>query len=505
MKFLASFLLVVPILLQAQTFVNRTYSQLYDIQAKSTVQMGNGNYLVTGTQAFANGFLSLHSPNGQCVNTVFLSQGALSSFSDLTQVTKINDTLAIVSGKISLAGGPAEVWKGITIAVNDQGVQLWSLIHNVNDPGIDATITDVERLSDTTFLVLCSSIGNASNSMSKVDVLGNIQWTKSYESNETGFKLSDVCVMDSLIFLGGNRFNLGAYSGVILRLDSLGNLEDGWNYSHSVQPDFVQLLATNQGLIVANRGHAMSALDLINVDFSGIVLAQKSFPINMGMPEEEANKPLAPIDSSTCWYWNGGDFGSFAFQINQQTLMPINAISHMGNIQTIIDQDTTLQVLATGPLYGIKNQLILQKHYAITSADSLESLFTFCTYPTNEMPLNELAPVKSNFLPNLGIGNTPSPFFYPLIQNEPWVNETFCVEMLGALEEETLRFGPNPCHEFIEINKFPNQSYQIHQFDGKLISQGNTSQEGRIYTLHIPNGSYLIQIGNQQIIVIVAH
>ena len=505
MKFLASFLLVVPILLQAQTFVNRTYSQLYDIQAKSTVQMGNGNYLVTGTQAFANGFLSLHSPNGQCVNTVFLSQGALSSFSDLTQVTKINDTLAIVSGKISLAGGPAEVWKGITIAVNDQGVQLWSLIHNVNDPGIDATITDVERLSDTTFLVLCSSIGNASNSMSKVDVLGNIQWTKSYESNETGFKLSDVCVMDSLIFLGGNRFNLGAYSGVILRLDSLGNLVDGWNYSHSVQPDFIQLLASEQGLIVANRGHAMSALDLIKIDFSGNVVAQKSFTLNMGMPEEQALKPLAYIDSATCWYWNGGNFGSFAYQIDIQTLSTINGISHMGNIQTMIDQDTTLQILATGPLYGIKNQLLLQKHYAITSADSLESLYSFCTYPTNEQPLNELAPIISSYVPNVSIGNTPGPFFYPLIPNEPWVNEPFCVEMLGALEEETLRFGPNPSAGNITIDGFSGQPYHLVDNNGNTVCYGIVGSDGYLELSHLSSGQYYLILSGRKTALIISH
>lgn len=504
MKFLLLFLGFLPFIFKSQSFVNRTYSQQYDIQAKSIVQMGNGNYLVCGRQAFANGFLSIHMPNGQCTNTVFLSQGALSSFSEFHQITKINDTLAIVSGKISLAIGATEVWQGITIAVNDQGLQLWSLIHNVSDPGIDAEITDVEKLSDSTFLVLCSSIGNASNSMSKVNLLGNCQWTKSFDSNDSGFKLSDVCVMDSLIFLGGNRFNLGAYSGVILRLDSLGNLEDGWNYSHSVQPDFVQLLAFDQGLIVANRGHAMSALDLIKVDFSGNVLAQKSFPINMGLPEEQARKPLAPIDSSTCWYWNGGDFGSFAYQIDEQTLLPLNGISHMGNIQTIIDQDTTLQVLATGPLYGIKSQLILQKHYAITSADSLESLYTFCTYPTNEMPLNELAPVKSIFLPNLGIGNTPSSFFYPLIQNEPWVNEPFCVEMLGSLEEETLRFGPNPSNGEIVIDGFNGHPYLLLDNNGNTIDSGNIDSTGHIAFTHLTSGSYHLIVSGRRTAIIIA-
>ncbi|MFM7565883.1 MAG: T9SS type A sorting domain-containing protein [Flavobacteriales bacterium] len=478
---------------------------MYDVQAKSAVQMGNGYYLVTGTQAFSNGFLSVHASNGLCINTTFLSQGALSSYSELHQITKINDTLALISGKISLAGGPSEVWKGITMAVNDQGQQLWSLTFNLSDAALDATITDVERKTDSTFLVLCSSIGNSLNTLSEIDILGNVQWTKSYETNDPGFQLSDVCIQDSLVFACGNRYNVGVHSGIILRLDSLGNLEDGWNYTHSVQPDFIQLLASNQGLVVANRGHAMSAVDVLKVDYSGNVVSQKSFPINMGMPEAQALKPLAYKDSLECWYWSGGDFGSYAYLVDVNSLLPIQGISHMGNIQTIIDHDTTLQILASGPLYGIKNQVILQKHYAITSADSLESLYAFCTYPTNEQPLNELAPVKISFSPTVGIGTAPNPFFYPLVQNQPWINEPFCVEMLGGMEEEQLIYGPNPCDPFITIMEYPNQPYTILTLIGQCKASGETDSEGRIQTIALPSGTYYLKVGNRSLPLQVQH
>ena len=88
MKFFLLALGFLPFFFKSQSFVNRTYSQLYDIQAKSVVQMGNGSYLVVGTQSFSNGFLSVHDVNGQCIQTEYLSLGALSSFSEFNTIRR---------------------------------------------------------------------------------------------------------------------------------------------------------------------------------------------------------------------------------------------------------------------------------------------------------------------------------------------------------------------------------------------------------------------------------
>ena len=195
MKILLIFLAILPLTVNAQSFVNRTYSMMYDVQAKSAVRMLNGNYLVAGTQAFANGFLTVHTPQGQAFQATFLSQGALSSFSEFNQITKINDTLAIIGGKISLAVGPSEIWQGISMAVNQQGQALWALTHSISDPGMDATVRDIERINDTSFFVLTSGISGISNSLSKITASGNVLWTTSYDSNVNGFQLNDTVPM----------------------------------------------------------------------------------------------------------------------------------------------------------------------------------------------------------------------------------------------------------------------------------------------------------------------
>ena len=507
MKFLLIFLGILPFAVKSQSFVNRTYSQLYDIQAKSVVQMGNGSYLVVGTQSFSNGFLSVHDVNGQCIQTAYLSLGALSSFSEFTQLTKINDTLAIIGGKISIAVGPAEIWQGISIAINQHGQILWSTISSITDPGADATVRDIERLNDSTMLVLTSSIGNASNALSEVDQYGNVHWTKAYDLNADGFQLNDLCIADSSIYACGHQFALGTFSGVILKLDSVGNVIEGNKYDHVSQPDFIQAIAQHQGLILANRGHAMNSMDLIKVDYSGNITEQKTFQNGMGigMPEEQASKPLQVIDSVSCWYWQGGDFGSYANKISTTNLLPIQTLMHMGNIQRMIQQDTLVYMLSSGPLYGIKKQIITQKHYAISAVDSINQFFNYCTYPSNENPLNEQSPSRTSITPLVSSGTTPSPWFYPFVSNQAWTNEPFCVEMLGEVTEYALRFGPNPCSETITLEGTQLTYYSIIDSMGKEVQSGYTDSEGRIKTNEIKNGLYLIKTKKGSFKVLVNH
>jgi hypothetical protein len=504
MKFLLLFLGFIPFLFKSQSFVNRTFSQLYDIQAKSVVQMGNGSYLVVGTQSFSNGFLSVHDVNGQCIQTQFLSQGALSSFSEFTQLTKINDTLALIGGKISIAVGPAEIWQGITIAINQQGQILWSSTSSITDPGVDATVRDIERLNDSTMLVLTSGIGTASNALSEVDFYGNVHWTKAYDLNADGFQLNDICTRDSSIYACGQQFALGTFSGVILKLDSQGNVIEGNKYDHGYQPDFIQVIAQHDGLVLAKRSHAMNSMDLIKVDYSGNITEQKTFQngMGMGMIEEQASKPLCVIDSVTCWYWQGGDFGSYANKISTPNLLPIQSLMHMGNIQRMIEQDTLLYMLSSGPLYGIKNQVITQKHYAISAVDSIDQLYTYCTYPNNETPLNELAPTRTSFTPLVSAGTSPSPWYYPFVANQPWTNEPFCVEMLGGLSETDINYGPNPCSELIQFSNLPSTPYTLMNSLGQVVKMGNTSNQGEIWVKELPVGVYLIMIMNRSLKII---
>jgi hypothetical protein len=249
----------------------------------------------------------------------------------------------------------------------------------------------------------------------------------------------------------------------------------------------------------------MESVDVMKMDFNGNVVAQKTFQGGMSMPEDLATKPLSVIDSATCWYWRGSGFGSYAHRIESMNLLPTQTLMHYGNIQTLMEGDTSITILSTGPLYGIKSQVILQKHYAISEVDSIEALYAYCTYPQNELPLNEIAPIKTTFTPTVTNGPSPSPLFYPLNSNEPWVNEPFCVEMLGEVREYELRFGPNPCDDFIQIEGYGSVNYSIYSTEGKLVVQGMTDEHGIIPTLKLNNGIYILKLLEKSITIQIQH
>jgi hypothetical protein len=102
-------------------------------------------------------------------------------------------------------------------------------------------------------------------------------------------------------------------------------------------------------------------------------------------------------------------------------------------------------------------------------------------------------------------GPSPSLLFYPLNSNEPWVNEPFCVEMLGGLDEEILKFGPNPCSETLTLEGTHLTYYSIIDSMGKEVQSGYTDSEGRIKTNEIKNGLYLIKTKKGSFKVLVNH
>lgn len=147
----------------------------------------------------------------------------------------------------------------------------------------------------------------------------------------------------------------------------------------------------------------------------------------------------------------------------------------------------------------------MQKHYSLTEADSVELWYQYCTYPNNEMPLNETAPTTSICIPTATPGNPPNPFYYPLLGNEPWINETNCVEMLGNLAENTLRFGPNPCDLTVRFEGYENQPYTLYNTLGQRIASGIIDAQGFLSTEQLGSGNYIVRLSENTVPIHVIH
>jgi hypothetical protein len=250
-------------------------------------------------------------------------------------------------------------------------------------------------------------------------------------------------------------------------------------------------------LIIANRGNAGDQIDLVQIDSTGALIRQLNLPSAMSNFEEDALKPLCKVDSANYWYWLGSAFGSNAYSLNENGISAINeSFFHWGNIQNI-EQDTSgITMLSNGPMYGIKNQTILQKHFSISHADSLSGLFNFCSYPNGENPIIENSIMQSNISIDVSNHAPSNPTFIGFDLIFEWIQEPFCVEFLGEIEEQMLSISPNPCNEYLQIIGFENQSYQLFDIIGNKISSGTVPYSNRINTSDLNAGSYFLSIGN---------
>jgi hypothetical protein len=263
------------------------------------------------------------------------------------------------------------------------------------------------------------------------------------------------------------------------------------------RPNFIQLISLDNSLVIANRGNAGDLIDLVQIDSTGVLIRQLNLPSAMSNFEEDALKPLCKVDSANYWYWLGSAFGSNAYSLNENGSSAINeSFFHWGNIQNI-EQDTFgITMLSNGPMYGIKNQTILQKHFSISHSDSLSGLFNFCSYPNGENPTIENSIMQSNITIDVSNHAPSSPTFIGFDLIFEWIQEPFCVEFLGGIEEQTLSISPNPCNEYIQIIGFENQSYQLFDMIGNKISSGTVPYSNRINTSELNAGSYFLSIGN---------
>ena len=77
--------------------------------------------------------------------------------------------------------------------------------------------------------------------------------------------------------------------------------------------------------------------------------------------------------------------------------------------------------------------------------------------------------------------------------------------MLGEVTESALRFGPNPCDDFIQIEGYGSVNYSIYSTEGKLVVQGMTDEHGIIPTLKLNNGIYILKLLEKSISIQIQH
>jgi hypothetical protein len=495
-KIILGFFFFMLLKVTAQDYVRRNYSELNELIAKDSYHHANGELFVVGKTTQDRGFLSKYDASGNLISVQYALASALSSFNQLSIIEKYSDTTFLIGGRKLMELSAQAYWESLVTLVDHNGNMLWT--NTTNFGGVDSEIKDITVLSNGNIAIVTSRVNQNQSIIEMLDPSGNSLWSNLFSMPVAGFTLNDL-VSDSnhKLFVCGSVQEQGISAGIVAKLDSNGTILWSKKYEDPYQPNFIQLISLDNSLVIANRGIAGDLIDLVQIDSTGVLIRQLNLPSAMSNFEEDALKPLCKVDSANYWYWLGGSFGSNAYSLNENGSSAINeSFFHWGNIQNI-EQDTFgITMLSNGPMYGIKNQTIFQKHFSISHADSISGLFNFCSYPNVENPIIENSIIQSNILIDESSHSASSPTFIGFEAIFEWIQEPFCVEFLGGIEEQTLSISPNPCNEYLQIIGFENQAYQLFDLIGNKISNGTVPYSNRINTSELNSGSYFLSIGN---------
>ena len=495
-KIVLGFFFFMLLKVTAQDYVFRNYSVLNELIAKDSYHHANGELFVVGKTTQNQGFLSKYNAAGNLTSVRYVQASALSSFNQLSIIEKYSDTDFLIGGRKLMELSSPPYWESLVTLVDHNGNMLWT--NTTNYGGVDSEIKDISVLPNGNIAIVTSTDNLNQSIIEMLDPLGNSLWSNLFSMPVAGFEFNDLLSVDNQnLLVCGSFQDQGISAGIVAKLDSNGTILWSKKYEDPYQPNFIQLISLDSSLVIANRGNAGNLIDLVQIDSTGVLIRQLNLPSAMSNFEEDALKPLFKVDSANYWYWLGGSFGSNAYSLNENGNLNNNeSFFHYGNIQNI-EQDTFgITMLSNGPMYGIKNQTILQKHFSISHADSLSGLFNFCSYPYAEPPIIENSITQSNISIDVSSHAASSPTFIGFNLIFEWIQEPFCVDFLGGIEEQTLSISPNPCNEYLQIIGFENQSYQLFDLIGNKISSGTVPYSNRISTSELNPGSYFLTIGN---------
>lgn len=488
------FIYTLPLL--SQDFVMRSYSQIDELLAKDFIVNPNGDYLVIGSTTQDHGFLAKYDSLGELIHVHYALPSALSSYNQLYQIKKYSDSTFIVGGKIAIDVGPTSIWHSIVACIDSNSNTVWSNVNSLNS-NTDVALKDIEILSNGNIAVLSTIISGNQSILEVMDENGNSLWSKIYSLPFTSFSLNDILQdSESNLWACGTYQNLGAYSGIIMKMDSLGTLIWSQKYEDINQPEFLQIIQMDDSFILANQGHAWDQIDLIKIDSAGNMLQQFNLPSQMAIVDGEAIKPLQKIDSTHYWYWRGDPFGSNAFSMTEDGLInTAESFYHWGDLQSLIQDENGITILSSGPMYGVKNQTLFQKHFSLCHTESVLGLFNYCSNPNGENPTNNITILNNP----IAVQTDPNTLAFSVfigfsIQNE-WIQEPLCVEFLGGVEELGIVVSPNPCDTYLHVNGFVDFEFTIFDLYGRRMLNGIISSNETIDVSTITTGNFLLKIG----------
>jgi len=418
------------------------------------VVVGNAQILF-GQQNYNGSFIFYNDSSANISSNyhwekVYTTFGNVEDFS-FEKVQELPDSSLIVAGK--MFNLISNTYGGALLRMDRNGNEIWkkSLETGSNEP---IMISDINVETDSTFLILGSKMGMVDQSyLCRIDTAGNLVWQKSFSLNGPNFLelLAVEKLQNGSILLSGNSYsNQFTTQGILMMLDSLGNL--AWSIQNDqIYSSFNDVITDQNTIYCRNLNsngssvNSVSAFDLAGNNLWNYLINDVEM---LDLPTSR-RKIRFDQDSNLVVYYGNFSFGNFHRLTRQGNY--VGEFAALGIAQGIeIDQEDGKElVLLSGPSYGVKSSLVLNYHFAVTKLDTIQSSKVNCIWDYSSFNSQQQNTFSSV---NVLLGDS------CILSDAMMENVTVfitidnnCVEFLGGLEEDKM----------LDFEVFPNPTSQI--------------------------------------------
>jgi hypothetical protein len=478
--------------LNAKT-LKSTYKNGFVVAGNANIQFGQTDYVA--------GFVIYNDSSGtNHWEKAYSSFGNTFSFETVNQLP---DSSFIAGG--NMFNPITNQLGGALLKLDQHGNEIWK--KSISDSsGADLVVSDLLVEGDTSFLLVAKKTGvSDGNYIIRMDSSGNILWQNSFEmpGNDKIELNSLEHSSDKSLYIVGTLISNSNQSGLLMRLDSLGNIV--WavknNYPNSSFTDIIldsnQLYcrnSTNTGEII------LSSFDMNGTSLWNIKIQESEYVLNSF--EEGRRRLVFDQDSNLVIY--GTNFSYSTIHRISRNGSYINCISSFGRSQGIeFNSNGSCKILMSGPAYGIKSSLVAKNHFAVTRLENFNSIQSLCLWESQAQ--------GANFTDNTTIVNlipsTSCTVSIAMMENvTAFITiDNNCVDVLGEIDQiDQVEFEifPNPANKIIQLSINSNESLSnkgslVNALGKEVFSFSINSSNQSIDVSAVQTGVYWLRIGNK--------
>jgi hypothetical protein len=459
------------------------------------------SFLNFGANPYAGGFVVYSDSSGtsrwEKALTAFNTEFAFES------IAQWPDSSILVGG--SMLNPMTNLHGGALLMLDKQGNERWK--GSIENGGDSPTyVRKIEPLTDTSALVLGSRSGQGAPCfLMMIDSSGTKLWNRDFsDSNGEIMDLNGFAQLANgdLVICGsiseGAALGNPEWKGLLIKTDSAGSIK--WSKKFN-QPNsgFTDVITDHNTLYVRTLG--MSSNGILAADTAGTTVWQAD--------ALEGDATWGPVkrrllsfdeDSSLVFYYE--NFFNSTFVRLSRNGATIGALSAMGRSAGYSSHaDSSMSLLLSGPVYGVKSSLVTTEHFVITHLEDNLPAKSTCIGPMNmDCPMVngfDFEPYAISTADSYDI----SPALMEAVTWFPTIDQN-CVEFLGGLSEEefnVFEVYPNPASgniviEFSAESDFKGEGRVLDAF-GKTVLTFTLSPKIHLDLQTVESGLYFIDIG----------